>query len=108
MGNAVQMLLNMQMANQMANQMHVPMEQSLPGLVVYPPRRGRAWTKACLIPLLSLTVSLQQHLLCLPQHLPCLPPYSSLQPRLAWLAGCPGQACGSLAGDLGTEEAATK
>ena len=108
MGNAVQMLLNMQMANQMANQMQVPMEQSLPGLVVYPPRRGRAWTKACLIPLLSLTVSLQQHLLCLPQHLPCLPPYSSLQPRLAWLAGCPGQACGSLAGDLGTEEAATK
>ena len=33
MGNAVQMLLNMQMANQM----QVPMEQSLPGLVVYPP-----------------------------------------------------------------------
>ena len=42
MGNAVQMLLNMQMANQMANPMHVPMEQSLPGLVVYPPRRGQS------------------------------------------------------------------
>ena len=108
MGNVVQMLLIMQMANQMANQMQVPMEQSLPGLVVYPPKRGQSMDQGLPGPL-AQPDSEPAAAPAVPAPAHALPaPYSSLQPRLAWLAGCPGQACGSLAGDLGTEEAATK
>ena len=104
MGNAVQMLLNMQMANQM----QVPMEQSLPGLVVYPPRTGQSMDQNLPGPLAqpdsepAAAPAVPAPALALPppKHLPCLPPTAACSQGLPGSQGALGKHVATLQGAL--------